>query len=164
MKRIKKFLRENKVLVVLAIIFLICMIILVSSTIITFYDNSKDAYGTRLDTTKNVPLEDDVLNKVKTDLQSDKTVTNVNILKKGKIVYIEIDFADDTKIDNAKKSAEVALTSFSEAQLKVYDIHFTINSKNTKDDNESYTLMGARNKNGSGKIIWNNNNKEESKK
>lgn len=166
MKNFKKFLRENRVLVVLGLILFVCLIVLAVLTIITFYGASKDPYGTRLDITKKVPLSAELLNKVKEDLQSDETVTEANVYLTGKIVYIDITFADDTKMDNAKKTAEIALSSFGEKELKVYDLHFTISSKNTKNKDDSYTLMGARNKNGSGKIVWNNNNvkKEESKK
>ncbi len=59
-------------------------------------------------------------------------------------------------MDDAKKVAEDAVKLFSEKELSVYDLQFTIKTN-------EYTLMGARNSNGSGQIVWNNYTIEEEK-
>ena len=48
-------------------------------------------------------------------------------------------------------------TKFTEEELKTYCLQFTIQNKSA-----SYTLTGARNKSGSGAIIWSNYNIKES--
>lgn len=161
MNKAKKIWQENKVLLVLAIILLVCVIVFISVAITYFYGSSSSVYGNRLDIVEKVPLKSEKLNSVKENLESDSNILSANLNVKGKIVYIRIKMANNTKMDDAKKLAEAALTEFSEEELEVYDIQFTISS--IFDDNkDSYTLMGARNANGSGIVMWSNYNITES--
>ena len=158
MKKAIKVWEENKVLFVLAIILIICLIIFIIVSLTYFYGSSKSVYGTRLDITKSTPLKDTVLNNIKIDLESNSKVNSVNTIKKGKIVYVNIDYVDDVTMDEAKEIANSVVDNFSEEELNVYDIQIIISSKNTVDESKSYTLMGSRNANGSGSIVWNNYN------
>jgi hypothetical protein len=159
MKRGIKIWEENKILLVLAIILLVCLVVLVGVALKYFYGSSSSVYGNRLDITETVPMTEKTLNNVKSILKEDEKVSNVKASLKGRIVYLSITFVDDTKMDDAKKIAEKALDGFSEEELSVYDIEFVIKSKITKEDdkNKSYTLIGARNANGKG-LVWNNYN------
>lgn len=161
MKKIKRVWKENRVLLVLAIILIICLIIFGVVAITYFYGSSDSVYGNRLDITKDVPLNSKLLDDVKNELTSNEKVNNVSVSLKGKIVYINIRFVDATKMEDAKKIAESVIELFNEDELNVYDIQFTIESLSTGDF-VGYTLMGARNSSGSGNIIWNNYNIKES--
>ena len=158
MKKIKKVWEENKVLLVLAIILIICIVVFNIVAMTYFYGSSDNVYGNRLDSIKNLPLSDKLLKEIKDTLEGNESVKKTSVTLKGKILYINIYFVDATKMDDAKKIAESTLELFNEDELKVYDIEFSINSLST-DDVVGYTLMGARNSNGSGSIIWNNYNK-----
>ena len=163
MKRAKKIWEENKILFILAIILVACLIVLVGVSLKYFYGSSNTVYGNRLDVTEKTPLKDETINKVKSTLEENEKVNSVKIIKKGKIVYISIKYVDDVKMDEAKKIAESSIELFTEEELGVYDIEYTIKSTITKEDkdNKSYTLMGSKNANGSEGISWNNYNIEE---
>lgn len=158
MKKIKKFWKENRVLMVLAIILISCLIVFTTVAIAYFYGSSDNVYGNRLDITEKVPLSDKLLKEIKTELESKEFVEAATATLKGKIVYINIQYVDATEMDIAKSSAEEMIALFNEDELEVYDIQFTITSLSTTDF-EGYTLMGSRNSSGSGVVVWNNYNK-----
>ncbi len=151
MNKIKKVWEENKVLMVLAIILAVCLLIVGIVAITYFYGSSDSVYGNRLDTIKDIPLNDKLLNEIKSELEKNEKVTKVENILKGKILYVSINYSDDTTLEDAKKIAETIIPLFNEDELDHYDIEFTI-------ANKEFTLMGARNKNGSGMVVWNNYN------
>ena len=161
MEKIKKILAENRVLLVLGIILVICLVVFCIVAITYFYGASDNVYGNRLDITKEVPLNSNLLKDIESELKSNESVKEASATLKGKIVYINIEFADATKMDDAKQIAEEVITLFNEDELEVYDIQFTITSLSTADF-VGYTLMGARNSSGNGLVVWNNYNIEES--
>lgn len=161
MNKIKKIWMENKVLLVLAIILIICVVIFASVAISYFYGSSGSVYGNRLDATKKVPLANSKLEKIKKDIETNEIVKSAKVNLKGKIVYIIINFKDNTKMEDSQKIAENVLESFTEEELKVYDLEFTISSESSDEKFTSYTLMGAKNSNGSETISWSNYNISE---
>ena len=161
MKRIKKVWQENKVLLVLAIILIICLVIFGAVSMTYFYGTSDSVYGNRLDATKDVPIKDDLLKEIKETLKENEKVSDVTTNLKGIVLYINIKFVEKTKMDDAKNIAESSLDLFSEEELSTYDLEYTIISLST-DDVVGYTLMGAKNAGGSESIVWNNYNIEES--
>ncbi len=160
MNKIKKIWRENKVLLVLAIILIICFVIFMGVALTYFYGSSNNPYGNRLDITEKVPLSDKLLTDIKTELESDENVDSASVRLQGKIVYISIIFRDEYPMGDAKNVASKALPLFNDDELQVYDIAFTISTKQT-ENSAGYSLMGARNANGVGAIVWNNYNIEE---
>ena len=76
------------------------------------------------------------------------------IKTQGKIVYISIDFAAKTKMEDAKKIADTVVPLFNDDELEIYDLQFTIVSESA-DKFVGYTLMGAYNANGLKEIVWN---------
>ena len=159
MKKIQKILNENRVLLVLGIILIICLIIVAVVSLTYFYGSSDTVYGNRLDDIKNMPLNSKLFKDVEEELKQNESVKKVSTTTKGKIVYINIDFVDATEMEDAKVVAESVLALFNDDELAIYDIEFTISSLSTADF-VGYTLMGARNANGIGEIVWNNYNLE----
>lgn len=155
MKKLKKFWKENRVLMVLAIILVICLIVMLVVAITYFYGSSDNVYGNRLEVTEKVPLNTKLLDDISQAMQLKENVGEVSVTNKGKIVYINIKFSTATEMEKAKKIAEEAVTMFNEDELEVYDIQFTIASGGNESF-KAYTLMGARNSSGSGIVIWNN--------
>lgn len=162
MKKIKKVWEENRVLMVLAIILVVCLIVFAVVAITYFYGSSDNVYGNRLDITKEVPLSDKLLKDIQNELESKESVNSAEATLKGKIVYVNIDFVDSIKIDDAKKVAEEAIALFNEDELGVYDIQFTISALST-GDRDGFTSMGARNASGSGIVVWTNDNSDNIK-
>lgn len=159
MKKIKKVWLENKVLLVLAIILVICLVIVLGVSLTYFYGSSESEYGNRLDEINNLAISDLLIKDINASLKANDIVKESSVNVKGKIVYINISFVDGTKMDDAKKIADTVIPLFNEDELNVYDLEFTITSLSTADV-LGYTLMGARNATGSGKIVWNNYNIE----
>jgi len=157
MSKIKRILNENRVLLVLGIILILCLVIVSVVALTYFYGSSDSVYGDRLNVTTNAPLSDKLLKDIKDELENNEKVKSASVDFKEIIVYINITFVDDTKMKDAKSIAEGVIELFNEDELAVYDIQFTINSLSTSEAN-AYTLMGARNANGNGNIIWNNYN------
>ena len=161
MKKIKKVWVENKVLLVLAIILVLCLVVFTIVSITYFYGSSNSVYGSRLDATKKTPINEKLLKDIKENLQENESVKSVTVNLKGLVLYINIHFVDATKIEDAKNIAEGTLDLFNDDELSVYDIEYSINTLSTSEQ-VGYTLMGARNASGNGSIIWNNYNIEES--
>ncbi len=164
MKKVKRIWQENKVLLVLAIILLVCIIIFAIVAMRFFYGTNNNVYGNRLNATKETPISDKLLKEIKDTVEKDETVKEVKTTLKGRVLYISIEFNSGVKMEDAKLKADAVLPLFNDDELNIYDLEFAIISK--EKDNE-WTLMGARNSSGSGKIVWNNKNieiKEEEKK
>lgn len=159
MNKIKKVWNENRVLLVLGIILIICLIVVSVVSLTYFYGASDSVYGDRLEGTEKVPLNDKLFEDIENELKLNESVKEVSTHLKGKIVYINITFVEATEMDSAKSIAASVIPLFNDDELMVYDIEFTISSISTPDF-VGYTLMGARNANGIGEIVWNNYNIE----
>lgn len=157
MNKIKKVWNENKVLLVLGIILILCLVVVVIVSLTYFYGSSDSEYGDRLDDALNVPLNSKLLDDIESELKTNELVKDVSTIKKGKIVYVNIDFVQATEMEKAKGIAEEVVSLFNDDELEVYDIEFTISSLSTSDF-VGYTLMGARNASGIGEVVWNNYN------
>lgn len=157
MNKVKKVWNENKVLLVLGIILIICVVVVSIVALTYFYGGSDSVYGDRLKNTEKVKLSDKLFKEIESTLKENENVEKVSTITKGKIVYINISFTEGTLMDDAKTIANSVIELFNDDELNVYDIEFTITSLSTNEV-VGYTLMGARNANGSGEIVWNNYN------
>lgn len=162
MKKIKKLWNENRILIILAIILIGCILTIGIVSLVYFYGSSDTPYGNRLSETENVKMDKTRLKSLEDELTSNEKISSASLTLEGKIVYLTINFESNTKLESAKKIAEESVTKFSEEELGVYDIMYTIKAKSS-DKFEGYILMGAKNASGSDKIIWSNNTKEEKK-
>lgn len=148
MEKLKKIWRENKVLLVLAVILVICLIVLVSVAIAYGYGTNDSSYETP------AKLEDKVLTNTKNKIDESEKVKSSSVILKRKTIYISIVFDETTTLDEAKAIASSSLEVYSENQLKETDLSFSI----IKEGENGFTLWGARNIHGSGEIIWGNYN------
>ncbi len=162
MKKIKELWETNRIVFVLVCILIVCFvaIIIVASTF--FITDNKSNYGGRLDHIEEYEITQEFKDSYIDSLKENKLVEDVKIRTSGRIVYVTISYKADTSLDEAKSVAAKSIELFSERILSYYDISLTIQSSG--EENEGFTLMGARNTNGNG-VIWNNNTKvEESEK
>lgn len=160
MKKLKELWGNNKVLIVLGIILIICLIAIITVTFSFFLGGNKGVYGDRLNGIDKHPVTNNIKSEYKTSLESEKSVTKVSIDTKGKIIYIIINFASDTSLEDAKNLAASSLEKLNEDILSFYDIDFTLKCEKSKNS-EGFTILGAKNVAGSG-LIWNNNTPLES--
>ena len=160
MKKLKELWGNNKVLIVLGIILIIWLIAIITVTFSFFLGGNKGVYGDRLNGIDKHPVTNNIKSEYKTSLESEKSVTKVSIDTKGKIIYIIINFASDTSLEDAKNLAASSLEKLNEDILSFYDISFTLKCEKS-ENSEGFTILGAKNVAGSG-LIWNNNTPLES--
>lgn len=160
MKKLKELWGNNKVLIVLGIILIICLIAIITVTFSFFLGGNKGVYGDRLNGIDKHPVTNNIKSEYKTILESEKSVTKVSIDTKGKIIYIIINFASDTSLEDAKNLAASSIEKLNEDILSFYDIDFTLKCEKS-ENSEGFTILGAKNVAGSG-LIWNNNTPLES--
>ena len=160
MKKLKELWGNNKLLIVLGIILIICLIAIITVTFSFFLGGNKGVYGDRLNGIDKHPVTNNIKSEYKTSLESEKSVTKVSIDTKGKIIYIIINFASDTSLEDAKNLAASSLEKLNEDILSFYDIDFTLKCEKS-ENSEGFTILGAKNVAGSG-LIWKNNTPLES--
>lgn len=160
MKKLKELWGKEKVLIVLGFILIICVVAILIVTISFFFGGKKSLYGNRLDDISKYPITDTFKSDYKSTLKSDDSVNNVDFTVKGRVIYITIDFKEDTPLVDAQSKAAGTIASFSDDLLGYYDINFTIKSESS-ENSEGFLLLGAKNATGSG-LVWNNNTPIES--
>ena len=162
MKKLKKMWNENRVLMVLAIVLLVCFVIILLVSLTYFYGSSDSESGDRLKDSEKYKITEKLKNNVISKSKENTNIEDVsiNVSKMSKLIYIKITYAAGTSIEDAKTGAETVLTYFSDKYLKYYDFNVTITQSGT-DDVPTYIVMGARNSGGSGIMVWNNNTTEK---
>lgn len=121
-----------------------------------YFGNGGSKYGDRLDGIEAAIISDNKKSEVANSIKEGKNVKDATVTITGKIIYIRIAFEAGADLDTSKSIAVKSLEQFSEEEKKFYDVHFTLVSEKT-DTNEGFTIMGAKNVNGTN-LIWNNNN------
>ena len=139
------------------LIIIACATISVGLLLKYFYSgNGGSKYGDRLDGIEAAIISDNKKSEVVNSIKEGKNVKDATVTITGKIIYIRIAFEAGADLETSKSIAVKSLEQFSEEEKKFYDVHFTLVSEKT-DTNEGFTIMGAKNVNGTN-LIWNNNN------
>ena len=153
----KKFIRNNKAICFMLLIIIACIGVSIGLLLKYFYfGNGGSKYGDRLDGIEAVLIADDKKNEVANSLKEEKNVKDATVTVTGKIIYIRIAFEAGADLETSKSIAVKSLEQFSEDEKKFYDVNFTLVSDKT-DDSDGFTIMGAKNVNGTN-LVWNNNN------
>lgn len=121
-----------------------------------YFGNGGSKYGDRLDGIEAAIISDDKKSEVVNSIKEGKNVKDATVTITGKIIYIRIAFEAGADLETSKSIAVKSLEQFSEEEKKLYDVQFTLVSDKT-DTNEGFTIMGAKNVNGTN-LIWTNNN------
>lgn len=159
LNKLKELWGNNKVLIVLGIILIACIIIICVVTISFFFGGSKSTYGDRLDSIKDYPVKDSFKDEFVSGLEKDDLISDVSMDVRGKIIYITIEFNQDTSLIDAENRAAKTLENFDKDLLEHYDINFTLKCEKS-DNSEGFTILGAKNTSGAG-LVWNNNTQVE---
>jgi len=144
----KKLWRDNKILVILGGILVLCFIAILVIVLTYFVGTRKSVYGDRF-TNMKTHIKDKEQDAYVKALEENPNVQKVRFRVSNKTLYISVTFKSDVPLDDAKKITEDSLALFSDKIKETYDINFTINIGDL-------TLMGARNSSGNG-LFWNNN-------
>ena len=150
----KNFWKENKVLIVLAIIILIAIIAMGIGLFTYFYSQSTTVYGNRLIGIDEHKLDEKLDEKIKANFESG--VEKVTIDVKGKIIYVIMDVSKDVNKDTAKGYALTALNSFTEDELNFYDIQFMMTCSSEENEEKVFPVLGYKNSSSQSRS-WTNN-------
>ena len=158
----KKYLKENKTLVILFVIAIICVVVSVLLLFKYFYfGNGGSKYGTRLEGIENVTISEEAQNNTIKNIESNEKVEKASITINGKRIDIKIVFTSEANLTEAQNIALLTLDNFSDAEKAFYDFEFTIKQE-ASEKADGFLLMGAKNVNGTN-LVWVNNNSSTSK-
>ena len=154
MSKKKKNKQDNTMLWILLIILFVCFVMIAFLFYKYFYSGiSTSKYGdTRLEGIENYPLSSTLENDIKELYSDNKSVGDVKINIKGKIIYVNIDFKEAVKVDAAKSAASKALEKIGEDNLKFYEVQFVL-TYSGETENTNFPIFGSKNSN-SLKVVW----------
>lgn len=147
----KRILKENKILFVLAIIIIIAIGVMAYGLVRYFYGNDKESYGDRLSGIENYEISETIEEDIKSLYESGVDKVSVNI--QGKIIYITLNVENGVNKMDAQNYAATALTKFSEEELNFYDVQFFITCKEEENEEKTYPIEGYKNSS-SPSIVW----------
>ena len=158
----KEFYRENRVLVILGGVVLVCMIVSIILLFKYFYfDNGGDKYGDRLNIIENLEIKKDRQEEIVNKVKENKLVKDTQIVINGAIINFIINFNNEVSLVEAESVAVTVLDEFSDEEKNAYDISFNLLEDKT-ETSEGFNMWGAKNA-GREKIVWNNNSPVTSK-
>ncbi len=137
-----KFLKKNKVVIFVVLIFLSLVVLVAEVKRLLVPDEGKAAYGDRLDGIENHKIKDYVYEDIETKLKEDKKVINVEHKLHGKIINLIITVSDETSVADAKKIASNTVPMFDEDDLKFYTLQVYV-KKDNKDLN-NFPIIGYK--------------------
>lgn len=149
----KKFWKENRVLLVLIVILIVCFVAICSVTLSYFVGSRESVYGDRL--ADKVTIKDKEKKAYIESLKKEELVKDVTFRVSIRTIYVYIEFNEAATLVEAESKALASLENLSEEILSYYDVNFILEKGKTETD-EGFTIMGAKNSKGTG-ISWNNN-------
>lgn len=148
-----KKIRNNKVLLVLLGILLVCIIAIGILFYKFFYAGAGGSkYGNRLNDIENYPLSSNLQDEIKSLYSDNSKVGTIKVNTEGRVIYIDIDFKETLKVSEAESLAEKALEKIGENNLTYYDVHFIL-TYSGEEENENFPVFGAKSSN-SLKVVW----------
>jgi len=154
MKKLKKAWANNRVIIVLGIIVIVCIIIILGVMISYFVGTGKSSYGDRLVEIEKMAVKNEDKNRYLEKIEENELVDTVNFSVSGGIIYIKITVVEKASLVEAQSIATASLDQLDEDYLKIYDINFTIEQAKTETV-DGFLVMGAKNVNGTG-LYWSN--------
>ncbi len=157
MKKIK--LKNNKVLLLLGLILVVCFILIVIALFKYFYGaNNNSKYGDRLENISKYKLDNDLESEIES-LYTENEVDSINLKTSGRIIYLTLNLSNVILKENAKTLALKALDKFTDKQKNYYDIQFIVKcskEENSSAENDLYPIMGYKNSK-SAVVVWTRN-------
>lgn len=131
----KKLWKNNRVLVLLLGILLICFIAIV---VVAFSFMKPTGTDPRLVDMDKYKISKTFQDSYKEQILDGENVTkaDISINDKSRVIYITITFDDASELDKAKEVATKSLELFDEKKLSFYEINFILKSENPEyEDN-----------------------------
>ncbi len=156
MEKLKKIYRENRVLVILLSVVIICFVIILIALFKYFYIGDNNMRGDRLDDAANVPIKEERLTDLTMELKENvEVISSAEISPSGNTFYFTLYFQPEVTLEEAKTLASKTLDEFSTEEKAVYDFQFALRQEAT-ENSDGFKIDGARNAEGAGTIVWGN--------
>ena len=127
---------KSKVIKITIVVVILLLLLSIFKNIFSSSDYSR--------TDKKHTLSNNEKNSVKSKLEEIENVDSIKIYKNIKIIKIVINLSSDTDFEQVKKISNEAIESFSEKNLKYFDIEIYVDSEN--EDSEIYPQIGYKHK------------------
>ena len=152
-----KKLRENKVLLVLAVILLICFVLIGYVLFKYFYVGyNLDKYGDRLDGIESHPIHNSLKTEI-SDIYKDTKMSLKSLKTSGRIIYVTYSLSEVIKVDDAKNLVLKSLEKFTDDEKGYYDIQFIVECDSEASSEKTfYPIMGYKNSS-SFEVVWTRN-------
>ena len=138
----KKFIKNNKLVVVTFIIRLIFVILVFAVKLTFFPDEARAIYGDRLDGIEKVEITDSKQDKIVSALENLDTVKEASCDIKGRILNVLITVNDDVDLNTAKGLTTTVTDNLKKEQTSYYDIQVFISKDN--EDDASFPIIGYK--------------------
>ena len=140
----KKFIKNNK-LVVITFIICVIFVILVFAVKLTFFPNEATAiYGDRLDGIEEVEITEKEQDDIVSALEERDEVSEASCDIQGRILNVLITVNDDVELDPAKALTTSITDNLEEDQKAYYDIQVFISKSN---DDSRFPIIGYKHQN-----------------
>lgn len=140
----KKFIKNNK-LVVITFIICVIFVILVFAVKLTFFPNEATAiYGDRLDGIEEVEITEKEQDDIVSTLEERDEVSEASCDIQGRILNVLITVNDDVELDPAKALTTSITDNLEEDQKAYYDIQVFISKNN---DDSRFPIIGYKHQN-----------------
>ena len=139
MRKVRKFFKKYKKIIILGIIVLLLVVGLLAVKNFFFPSESGVLYGNRLAGRDKVKISEDTKKKVKEALGERSSSVKVRIA--GRIIYIDVVVNDDVSKEEARGLGDKALEFFSDGEKSYYDIQVLLNNK---ANTEQFPIIGYK--------------------
>ena len=148
-----KFIKENKVKIILGVIALMTIFFIVFVVNLIFPNDSKDLYGNRLSDMPKYYVDQKLYNEIKEKVELKESIDKVIINTSGRIINFVITLKEDLKMEETEKIGEEIIKFFDLDEQKYYDFQIFIDEV---ENSEIYPTIGYKHHT-SDKIVWANN-------
>ena len=133
MKNLGKFLKKNKMTVIVIICCLALTIILFALKLTFFPNEAKAIYGDRLDGLSEAKIKNSDLEQIESNLKEKDGVEKISTSTSGRILNVIITVKDDVSLESVKSFPDEVDKALDDDQKKAYDVQVFI-KKNKEDD------------------------------
>ena len=135
-----KFIKNHFSLVLVILIVILLGVGLLFAKDFFLSNDTEAIYGSRLKGIENVPVTEEMKNKIIDDYKKE-LADDVEIRLSGRIIYIIIDVKEGADVNTVRESGWIIVNGLSEEVRAYYDIQVLANSKTNEKD---YPLLGYK--------------------
>ncbi len=151
----KKKLKQNKVLLALAFILIVCFGLILFVLFKYFYlGGNSNKYGDRLEGIESHEIHKDLKNEI-SELYKDTKMELKSLKTNGKIIYVTFNLSEVIKVQDAKNLALKSIEKFTDDEKNFYDIQIiiTCDAEDSSAESMLYPIMGYKNSS-SFEVVW----------